>query len=155
MLTRLLDTAYYTFPFGRTRVRHNHVAPYSPYVKYALGKAPEPHTANIPLDTVLRYWKAGDVDNAYRLINNHMWMDKVKTTPKPEDQKWMDKVHEQKVNNWFNVVPVDTNLPRPSTPQQEKMLPWVTSTKTNRTSKVASTSPGIATSAIISLLLYR
>ena len=56
-------------------------------------------------------------------------MDKAKTTPTDADHEWMRKVHDQKVFNFFNNLPVDTNLPNPSTPEQEKMLPWVTQNK--------------------------
>ena len=79
------------------------------------------------------------IENMYSLINSHTWMDKVRTTPTKEDLEWMNKVHNQKRFNYFNMYPANYNLPKPSTTQQEKMLPWVASnTKNTYGSKVAS-----------------
>ena len=86
---------------------------------------------------VLKLWSKGDVENAYNLINSHMWMDKIRKTPSKEDLQWMELVHKSKARNWFDGVPVDTKLPPPNTPDQEKMLPWVTSNNTTTNSKVA------------------
>lgn len=128
---------YTAVPFIPSGRNPREVVPYSPYVKYALGSAPKPVRANMPMSNIYKFLLNMDYDNMYGLINSHMWMDKIRKTPSKEDLQWMELVHKSKVRNWFKGFPVDTMLPTPKTPDQKKMLPWVTSNNTTPTSKIA------------------
>lgn len=123
---------YYVFPYQYTGRNHREVKPYSQYAEYAIQKAPHPHTINMPIDKAYKVWATIDPEAAYSLLNSHIWMDKVKSTPTDADIKWMIDVHNKKRDNWINNRPVDYKLPSPTTDGQKKMLPWVTNSDTSR-----------------------